>query len=91
MPQRRVIVGSTIGLHARPAALFVSAASQQPVRITLAKPGSDPVDASSILRVLGLDVRAGDEVVLCAEGEGAEEALDQLVALMTSDLDEAHG
>ena len=34
MAQRKVIVGSRIGLHARPAALFVKAATEQPIRIT---------------------------------------------------------
>ena len=37
MAQREVIVGSRIGLHARPAALFVKAATEQPVKITIRK------------------------------------------------------
>jgi phosphocarrier protein HPr len=84
---RRVVVGSKVGLHARPAALFVQAASKLPVRVTVAKEGGDAVDARSILAVLGLDVRGGQEIVLTAEGDGAEQALDELAALVAKDLD----
>jgi phosphocarrier protein HPr len=84
---RRVVVGSKVGLHARPAALFVQAASKLPVKVTVAKEGADPVDARSILAVLGLDVRGGQEIVLTAEGDGAEQALEELAALAAKDLD----
>jgi phosphocarrier protein len=87
MPERTVVVGSSVGLHARPAAMFVQAAAAQPVKITVAKPGGTPVDARSILSVLALDARGGDEIVLTAEGDGAEQALDVLVALVSRDLD----
>jgi phosphocarrier protein len=87
MPERRVAVGSKVGLHARPAAMFVQAAAKQPVKVTIAKVGGDPVDARSILSVLALDARGGDEVVLVAEGDGADDALDELAALVARDLD----
>lgn len=87
MAQRAVTVGSRIGLHARPASLFVQAAARQPARVKIAKNGGDPVDARSILLVLGLDVRGGDEVILSADGDGAEGALEELAALVASDLD----
>jgi phosphocarrier protein len=87
MPEHRVAVGSKVGLHARPAAMFVQAAAKQPVKVTIAKVGGDPVDARSILSVLALDARGGDEVVLVAEGDGADQALDELAALVARDLD----
>jgi phosphocarrier protein HPr len=87
MPQITVTVGSSVGLHARPASLFVQAAAKQPVPVTIAKVGGDPVDARSILLVLGLDARGGQEVVLSAEGDGAEQALSELAALVATDLD----
>jgi phosphocarrier protein HPr len=87
MPQRTAVVGSSVGLHARPASLFVQAAAAQPVKVTICKPGGNPVDARSILSVLALDARGGDEVVLAAEGEGAEEALDALAEFVGRDLD----
>ena len=91
MAERRVVVGSKVGLHARPAALFVQAAAKQPVRVTIAKEGGAPADARSILSVLALDARGGDEVILAAEGDGAETALDDLAALVARDLDAEGG
>jgi phosphocarrier protein HPr len=88
MPERRVVVGSKVGLHARPAAMFVQAAAKQPVKVTIVKAsGGDPVDARSILSVLALDARGGDEIVLAADGDGADQALDELAALVARDLD----
>jgi phosphocarrier protein HPr len=87
MPERKVTVASSVGLHARPATIFVQAAAKQPVKVTIAKPGGDPVDARSVLFVLSLDVRGGQEVVLAAEGDGADAALDELAALLSRDLD----
>ena len=87
MPERTVTVASSVGLHARPATIFVQAAAKQPVKVTIAKPGGDPVDARSVLFVLSLDVRGGEEVVLSAEGDGADAALDELTELLSRDLD----
>ena len=88
MPERTVKVGSSVGLHARPATIFTQAASKLPVKVTIGKPGGNAVDARSVLFVLGLDVRGGEEVVLSADdGEGADAALDELEALLQRDLD----
>ncbi len=89
MSQRTVTVGSSVGLHARPASIFVQAVVRTGVPVKLAKPGGDPVDARSILLVLSLDVRGGQDVILTAEGEGAEAALDELATLLAGDLDAA--
>jgi phosphocarrier protein HPr len=87
MAERRAVVASKIGLHARPAARFVKAAAKQPVKVTIARAGGDPVDAASILDVVTLDVRGGEEVILTAEGDGAEQALDELVEVVETDHD----
>ena len=89
MPERRATVASKVGLHARPAAIFVKAASEQPASVTIVKAGSDadPVDASSILGIMTLGAEFGDEVILTSEGEGAEESLEALAALVAKDLD----
>ncbi|MGB9376537.1 MAG: HPr family phosphocarrier protein [Mycobacteriales bacterium] len=84
MPERQVTAGPGVGLHARPAALFVKAASKAAAEVSIAKPGAAPVSAKSILAVLGLDVRGGDEVVLSVEGDGAAETLDELAAMIAA-------
>lgn len=88
MPERRAVIASSVGLHARPAAIFVKAAAEQPVSVTIRKgDAGDPVDAASILAVMALGVEHGDEVVLSTEGEGAEAALEALGSLLERDLD----
>ncbi|MEV0696666.1 HPr family phosphocarrier protein [Saccharopolyspora sp. NPDC050389] len=87
MFERRVTVASKVGLHARPAALVAKAAAAQPVKITIRKDDTDPVEAGSILGLMTLGAGHGDEVVLAAEGEGAEAALDHVAQLVSSDLD----
>ena len=57
------------------------------MKVKIAKAGGNAVDARSVLFVLGLDVRGGDEVVLSADGDGADAALDELEALLQRDLD----
>jgi phosphocarrier protein HPr len=83
MAERRVTVGTDVGLHARPAAMFVRAATRSPLAVTVAKDGGDAVDAKSILSVLGLDARQGEEIVISADGEGAEAVLDELAAVVS--------
>jgi phosphocarrier protein len=87
MPQRIVNVASRVGLHARPAAVFVKAASSAALPVTIAKEGKEPVSARSILAVLGLDVRGGEAVVLEADGDGAENVLEDLARVLTEDLE----
>ncbi|RMB83479.1 HPr family phosphocarrier protein [Streptomyces shenzhenensis] len=86
MPERTVTIGSRSGLHARPATAFVRAAAEQAVPVTISREGRT-VDARSLLSVLALGAGHGDSVTLAAEGEGAEEALDALAALLTRDHD----
>ncbi|WP_236791313.1 HPr family phosphocarrier protein [Amycolatopsis sp. GM8] len=87
MLERRVIVGSKVGLHARPAALFVKAAAAAPVPVTIGVGDGEPVDARSLLSVMGLGARGGDEVVLRADGPEAEAALAELATVIAADHD----
>jgi phosphocarrier protein len=85
----RVVVGSRVGLHSRPAKLLAQEAAKQSVIVKIAKDGKDPVDARSLLSILALGAKKGDEVMLTAEGDGADSAIEALAALIEQDLDEA--
>ncbi|PQZ98813.1 HPr family phosphocarrier protein [Arthrobacter sp. MYb224] len=90
MAERTAIIGSRVGLHSRPAAIFAEAAGELPVEVTIAlegEPAEDALDASSILSLMGLGAEYGTKVVLRAEGEGAEASLEQLVTLLEIDHD----
>lgn len=59
------------------------------MEITVAKPGGDPVNAKSILAVLGLDIRHGEEIVIRVvaengDGAGAIAVVDELAGLVAS-------
>jgi phosphocarrier protein len=87
MAERTVTVASKIGLHARPAALVAKTAAAQSVPVTIAKDGGTPVQASSVLNLMTLGAKHGDTVVIAAEGEGAQEAVDAVADLIAQDLD----
>ena len=87
MPERTVTVGSSVGLHARPASLFAQAASKVGVPVTLTSAAGKSVNAASILGVLSLGIGHGEEVTLQADGDGAEQALDTLAEFLGRDLD----
>lgn len=87
MPEKRVTVASKVGLHARPAALVAKAAAAQPVAVNIAKAGGDPVAAGSVLNLMTLGAGFGDEVIISAEGNGAEAAVDAIAELVATDLD----
>jgi phosphocarrier protein len=82
---RTVTIASKVGLHARPAATFSRAAAATGLPVTLGVGDKDPVNAASILAVMGLGVGCGQEVTLTAEGAGAEQALDRLAELLASE------
>ena len=88
MSERSVIVASGVGLHARPAALFTQAVAETGLAVTISNSTGKTVNAASILGVLTLGVGHGDTITIAAQGEGAEAALDKLVELLETDLDE---
>lgn len=87
MPTRTVAVASSSGLHARPASIFTQAAADSGVDVLIAYSDEEPVDAASILLVMALGVPSGAEVTLSADGPEADRVLDELVALLATDLD----
>jgi phosphocarrier protein len=84
MPSKTVAVGSSVGLHARPAAIISEAAGELDVEVTLAVPGEEPVDASSSLLIMTLGAAYGDQVEVASEDQAA---LDTIAALVEKDLD----
>ncbi|KRE38057.1 dihydroxyacetone kinase [Janibacter sp. Soil728] len=87
MPSRTATIASSVGLHARPAALFVKQANESGLDVQVARPGEEAVDATSILGVMTLGAKHGEQVEITAEGKGAEQVLDALVTLLETDLD----
>ncbi|MDZ4267932.1 MAG: HPr family phosphocarrier protein [Mycobacterium sp.] len=84
MPSKTVTVGSSIGLHARPAAIIAEAAVNAGVPVTLSADGGEPVDAGSALMIMTLGAGHGAQVTVDSEDEGA---LNTIADLVEQDLD----
>lgn len=87
MAERQATIASSSGLHARPAKLFVQAVQEKKIPITIAAPGGADLNAGSILSLMGLGASNGTVVTLKSDADGADQALDELVALLETDLD----
>lgn len=87
MEQLDVLIQHPVGLHARPATLFVEAATRHPGTVRIRK-GAREVNAKSLLSVLSLGVKQGDGVTLLADGDGAADILKNLKELIESNFGE---
>lgn len=88
MIEARLTVSSPVGLHARPAALIVQEAAKFGCRLMI-EYGARKANAKSMLQVLALGVKGGEEVRICAEGPGETEAIEALRRLFLVGLETA--
>jgi len=88
MPEITVTIHHKVGLHARPASMFVKTATQFKSDITVTN-GDRNANAKSILNVLTLGANQGAQIVIQAEGPDADEALAALEALVKDNFGEA--
>ena len=81
-------INASVGLHARPAALFVKKASQYGSRISVRNVSADSAwaDAKSILSILTLGVEQGHTIEIRADGEDEGQALEGLSTLVQNDF-----
>ena len=84
MPTTSVVVGSAVGLHARPAAIISEAAGELDSEVLIGKPGGTPVDASSALMIMTLGAGKGETVEVYGDDQVD---VDTIAALVEKDLD----
>jgi len=84
MVEREAVVVPEAGLHARPAAMFVKEAKSYTSEIVVVKDGRE-VNAKSSLKLMTLGAKHGDRVMVRAEGEDEEAAVEALVALLSKE------
>ena len=87
MIEMKATVVNEMGLHARPAALLVKLAAKFESEIWLAN-GPSEVNGKSIMGVLTLATECGSEIVVKAEGNDSEEAVQSIVELINSGFGE---
>ena len=85
--EKKVSIQNKLGLHARPAALFVQTASKYRSEIKVEKAGEE-VNGKSILGLMSLAAAHRDVITLKAEGEDAVEAIEGLEGLIESKFGE---
>jgi phosphocarrier protein HPr len=84
MVESQATVGPQEGLHARPAAQFVKTAKEFTSEIVVIK-GEREANAKSSLKIMTLGAKKGDTIVIRAEGNDADEAVDALAELISAD------
>ncbi len=87
MPEITLTVQHKVGLHARPAAMFVQTAKQFDCDIRVTH-GDREANARSILNVLTLGAEQGAEITICAQGVDADQALATLETLVRNNFGE---
>ncbi len=87
---REVRIVNRRGLHARASAQFVNMASELPATIEVEKDGNR-VCGTSIMGLMMLGAAMGDSIVIHAEGDGAEDALEKLLQLVETGFGEEAG
>jgi phosphocarrier protein len=85
--ERAVTITNKRGLHARASAKFVTLASSQPAEVQVEKDGSK-VAGTSIMGLMMLGAAMGDNVIISAQGDGAEDAVAALCELVESKFGE---
>lgn len=86
MASKTVKVGSSVGLHARPATVIAEEAAKfdEEILITLASDEDEEADAASSLMIMALGAEQGDEVIVSSDDA---DAVEKIAALIESDLD----
>lgn len=85
--ERKAKISNSNGMHARPATKFAEIANKYTSEIRL-KAKNKEVDGKSIIELLTLGAENGTEIVICAKGTDAAEALDALEGLVKSKFEE---
>ncbi len=87
MASKKAVVGSAVGLHARPATVVANAAADYDDEITLRlveDDEDDAVDAASSMMIMTLGAEKGAELIVESDNP---EAVDAIAALIEQDLD----
>ena len=87
MIKKKTTVVNKLGLHARPSAMLVTAASRFEAQVFLTKDGLR-VNAKSIMGVMMLAAEQGSELIVEVDGADEESALAELLQVIESGFGE---
>ena len=89
MIEREAKIVNPLGMHARPAAEFVKAASRFRSAVEVRKDDL-AVNGKSIMGVMMLAAECGSSLIIKTDGEDAEQAMEALLALVADGFHEMH-
>ena len=81
--EKKLVVRNKLGLHARPAAVFVQIANKYDAQISVKK-GKQLVNGKSIMGIMMLAATRGSKIAIIAKGDDARQAVEELERLVTS-------
>ena len=82
---KEVVIQNQVGLHARPATFFIQKANEYKSSIWVER-DNRRVNAKSLLGVLSLGITKGLSITIIAEGSDEEQAVTDLVELVSSNF-----
>jgi phosphocarrier protein HPr len=85
--KREVTIVNKLGLHARPAAMFVRVANKHRAEIWVEKDG-EQVNGKSIMGLMMLAAGQGTKLMISAEGSDADKAVQELETLIEGKFNE---
>jgi len=85
--EKDISITNRLGLHARPAAMFVRIASRYRSEIWVSKEG-EVVNGKSIMGLMMLAAGQGSKLRICCEGPDADKAIEELEALIKAGFNE---
>jgi len=75
-----------IGIHARPAGNLVKLIKGFASSVTIEKEGKPPINASALMKLMGLGVKCGDTVKFTVEGDDEDTAVKSIEEFMNANL-----
>ncbi|MDB6016055.1 MAG: phosphocarrier protein HPr [Pedosphaera sp.] len=84
---KEFLVSNKLGIHARPAAMFVKVANRFSCNIFVEKDG-EKVNGKSIMGLMMLAAGPGSKLTIHAEGNDASQALTEIETLLNRKFDE---
>src|SRR5436853_2825508 len=85
--KKEMVVANKLGIHARPAAMFVKTANQFNCEVFVEKDG-ETVNGKSIMGLMMLAAGPGSKIRIHADGADATQAVHEIEALMKRKFDE---
>lgn len=85
--EKEVAIVNRLGMHARPAAMFVRIASRYRSEVWVEKEG-ERINGKSIMGLMMLAAGQGSKLRICCEGPDADKAMEEIEALIAAKFNE---